>query len=87
METHREVFTCLLARLAEAGVVRGKTIGIDATMLEANAALRSLVRRHTGQDYESFVKGLAEALGVPTPTRKELVRFDRKRKNKTSNRE
>ena len=65
--------------------MRGKTIGIDATTLEANAAMRSLARRDTGQDYESFVKGLAKSSGVPTPTRKELVRFDRKRKKKTSN--
>ena len=87
VETHREVFTWVLERLAEAGLLRGKTIGIDATTLEANAAMRSLVRRETGEDYESFVKGLAEASGVPTPTRKDLVRFDRKRKKKTSNRE
>ena len=87
VETHREVFTWVLARLAEAGLVRGKTIGIDATTLEANAAMRSLVRRDTGEDYETFVKGLAKSSGVPTPTRKELVRFDRKRKKKTSNRE
>ena len=55
--------------LAEVGLVRGKTIGIDATTLEANAAMRSLLRRDTGQDYESYVKGLAESSGVPTPTR------------------
>ena len=63
VETHREVFTWVLARLAEAGLVRGKTIGIDATTLEANAAMRSLVRRDTGEDYETFVKGLAKASG------------------------
>ena len=87
VETHREVFTWVLARSAEAGLVRGKTIGIDATTLEADAAMRSLVRRDAGEDYETFVKGLAKSSGVPTPTRKELVRFDRKRKKKTSNRE
>ena len=87
VETHGEVFTWVLKQLAQAGLVRGKTIGIDATTLEANAAMRSLVRRDTGEDYETFVKGLAAASGVPTPTREELVRFDRKRKKKTSNRE
>ena len=87
VETHREVFTWVLARLAEVGPVRGKTIGIDATTLEVSAAMRSLVRRDTGEDYETFVKGLAKSSGVPTPTRKELVQFDRKRKKKTSNRE
>ena len=88
VETHGEVFTWVLAQLAQAGLVQGKTIGIDATTLEANAAMRSLVRRDTGQDYETYVKGLAEASGVETPTREDLVRFDRKRKKKkTSNRE
>ena len=88
VETHGEVFTWVLGQLAQAGLVQGKTIGIDATTLEANAAMRSLVRRDTGQDYETYVKGLAEASGVETPTREDLVRFDRKRKKKkTSNRE
>ncbi len=87
VETHDEVFTWVLADLAESGLVRGKTIGFDATTQEANAAMRSLVRRDRGQDYESFVKGLAKSSGVPTSTPKELVRFDRKRKKKTSNRE
>ena len=87
VETHGEVFTWVLKRLAQAGLVQGKTIGIDATALEANAALRTLVRRDTGEGYETFVKGLAKSSGVPTPTREELVRFDRKRKKKTSKRE
>ena len=51
LETHREVFTWILERLAEAGLVKGKTIGMDATTLEANAALRSIVRRDTGESY------------------------------------
>ena len=82
VETHGEVFTRVLKQLAEAGLVKGKTIGIDATTLEANAAMRSIVRRDTGKDYETFVRGLAEASGVETPTREELIRFDRKRKPK-----
>ena len=87
VETHGEVFTWVLKQLAQAGLVQGKTIGIDATTLEANAAMRSLVRRDTGEDYETFVRGLAKSSGVETPTREELVRFDRKRKKKTSNKE
>ena len=87
VETHGEVFRWVLKQLSDAGLVQGKTIGIDATTLEANAAMRSLVRRDTGKDYETFVRGLAEASGVPTPTREQLVRFDRKRKKKTSNKE
>ena len=88
METHMAVFTWVLARLSEAGLVKGKTVGIDATTLEANAAMRSIERRDTGESYETFVGRLAAASGVSTPTRAELARFDRSRKGrKTSNEE
>ncbi len=59
VETHLAVFTWVLQRLAEAGLVRGKTVGIDATTLEANAALRSIVRRDTGAGYDTFLRQLA----------------------------
>jgi transposase len=71
--------------LGEAGLVKGKTIGIDATTLEANAALRSIIRRETGEGYEEFLEGLAKASGIETPTRQDLVKLDRKRKKKASN--
>ena len=88
VETHEAVFTWILERLSAAGLVRGKTVGIDATTLEANAAMRSIERRDTGESYEAFVRSLAEASGVETPTRADLARFDRSRKNKkTSNKE
>ncbi len=87
VETHSRVFSWVLGRLAESGLVSGKTVGMDATTLEANAALRSIVRLDSGEDYDEFVRGLAEASGVETPTRTELVRFDRKRKKKLSNAE
>ena len=86
-ETHEAVFTWVLDRAAEAGLVRGKTIGIDATTLEANAAMRSIERRDTGESYDAFLQGLAEASGIATPTRAELARFDRSRKNKASNKD
>jgi transposase len=85
LETHREVFTWMLKRLAEAGLVKGNTIGIDATTLEANAALRSIVRRDTGESYQEFLMQLAKASGIETPTREDLARLDRKRKHKGSN--
>ena len=69
VETHEAVFTWVLERVAEAGLVRGKTVGIDATTLEANAAMRSIERRDTGESYEAFLRRLAEASGVETPTR------------------
>ncbi len=85
METHRAVFTWILERLSQAGLVNGKTVGIDATTLEANAALRSIVRRDTGESYEAFLIGLAKASGIETPTREDLARMDRKRPKKGSN--
>ena len=58
VETHLAVFTWVLQRLADTGLVKGKTVGIDATTLEANAALRGIVRRDTGESYESFLRRL-----------------------------
>ena len=85
LETHRTVFTWVQQRLVEAGRLTGKTIAVDATTLEANAAMRSIVRRDTGESYQAFLAGLATASGVETPTREGLARLDRKRKKKTSN--
>ena len=85
VETHNAVFTWVLHRLVEAGLVKGKTIGIDATTLEANAALRSIVRRDTGATYQEFLTQLAQASGIETPTREDLARIDRKRPKKGSN--
>jgi transposase len=85
LESHRTVFTWVLQCLSTAGLVKGKTIGIDATTLEANAALRSIVRRDTGESYEEFLTKLAKASGIGTPTRADLARIDRKRKKKGSN--
>ena len=82
VETHQTVFTWVLQRLADVELVQGHTIGIDATTLEANAAMRAIVRRDTGEAYEAWLTRLAEASGIPTPTRAELARFDRKRKKK-----
>ena len=85
LETHRTVFTWVQQRLVEAGRLTGKTIAIDATTLEANAAMRSIVRRDTGESSQAFLAGLATASGIETPTREALARLDRKRKKKTSN--
>src|SRR5467141_599894 len=87
VETHGEVFGWVLGVLADRGLVKGKRIAIDATTLEANAAMRSIVRRDTGESYEEFLRGLAKASGIETPTREDLVRLDRKRKKRSSNKE
>src|SRR5271165_2123285 len=87
LETHQEVFGWVLGVLADRGLVKGERIGIDATTLEANAAMRSIVRREDGASYEEFLRGLAKASGMETPTREDLARLDRKRKKRTSNKE
>jgi transposase len=87
VETHQEVFGWVLERLAEAGLVKGKTVVVDGTTLEANAAMRSIVRRDTGEAYQEYLTRLAKAAGIRTPSRAALARLDRRRKKKGSNEE
>jgi transposase len=84
-EAHEAVFGKVLQILAKEGLVKGKTLGIDATTLEANAAMRSIERKDTGETYREYLVGLAKASGIETPTREELTRLDKKRPKKTSN--
>jgi transposase len=86
-ETHQKVFAWVLEQLAKAGLVKGKTMGVDSTTLEANAAMKSIVRRATGENYQEFLKRIAEADGEPAVDAAALRRMDRKRKKKTSNEE
>ena len=85
LETHQAVFTWVLQQITDAGFLKGKCIGIDATTLEANAALKSIVRRDTGDSYQDFLTKLAKESGIETPTREDLARVDRKRPKKGSN--
>ena len=87
IETHRKVFGWVLGVLADRGLLKGKVVGVDATTLEANAAMRSIVRRDNGQRYEAFLTELAKKSGIATPSREDLARIDRKRKKKGSNQE
>jgi transposase len=87
LETHQQVFVWVLGLLADRGLLEGRRIGIDATTLEANAAMRSIVRRDSGESYNEFLTVLAKASGMETPTREDLARLDRKRKKRTSNKE
>ena len=87
VETHRAVFTWVQERLVAAGLLKGQTVAIDATTLEANAAMRSIVRRDTGESYQEFLTRLAAASGIKTPTREALARLDRRRKKRTSNKD
>ena len=75
----------MLERVADPGLLKGKTVGIDTTTLEANAALRSIVSRGTCEGYGPFLRGLAAESGIPRPTRAELTRLDRKPREKGSN--
>jgi transposase len=70
--------------LNEEGLVSGRTVSMDATTLEANAALKSIVRRDNGQSYTDYLKELAQAAGMENPTREQLARLDRKRKKKVT---
>ncbi len=85
VEVHQAVFQMVLEILEKHGLLRGKTIGIDATTLEANAALRSIVRRDDGAGYEEFLERLAKESGIETPTRSDLAKIDKKRPRKGSN--
>ena len=81
-EVHAAVFDWVLALIAEAGLVTGERIGVDASTMEANAALRTIVRRETGEGYREMLERLAEESGIETPTAEDLVRLDRARKGK-----
>jgi transposase len=87
LETHGQTFSWMLQVLAKHGLVGGKTVGVDATTLEANAALRSIIRRDTGESYNEFLTKLAQASGIETPTREDLAKLDRDRPKKGSNEE
>lgn len=87
IETHQAVFTWVLQILGREGLLDGKTLGVDATTLEANAALRSIVRRDTGESYQEFLQRLAKESGIETPSREDLTKLDRKRPKKGSNQE
>src|SRR5215472_10812319 len=87
LSTHKAVFKWVVKILTEEGLIEGRTIAIDATTLEANAAMKNIVRRDNGQSYDEYLKGLAHAAGIENPTREQLARMDRKLKKKGSNEE
>src|SRR6202789_3655629 len=82
-EAHETVFGWVLKLVAERGLVKGERIGIDGSTMEANAALRTIVRRDSGESYRAMLTRMAQESGIETPTAEDLARFDRKRKGKT----
>ena len=87
LEVHQQIFGWGIGVLARAQQVKGKTVGVDATTLEANAAMRTIVRRDTGESYQAFLERLAKASGIQTPTRADLSKLDKKRPKKASNKD
>ena len=85
VETHRAVMKWVLKILRKHGLADAQSVCIDATTLEANAAMKSLVRRDTGVSYDDYLRQLAQAEGIENPTKEQLARLDRKRKKKASN--
>jgi transposase len=86
-EAHERVFLFVLQLAQEKKLLRGKTVAVDATTLEANAALKAIVRKDTGEDYQAYLKRLLAEQGVENPTAEEVRRFDRNRPKKGSNKE
>jgi transposase len=82
LEVHEAIFAWVLRRLAEHGLIRGDRIGVDASTMEANAALRAIVRRDSGEGYREMLKRLAMESGIATPTAEDLIRLDRRRQGK-----
>ncbi len=82
LAVHEQVFVKVLAIAQAHKLLDGKTLGVDATTLEANAAMKSIVRTDTGEDWKAYLRRLAEEAGIEDPTDEDLRRFDRKRKNK-----
>lgn len=82
LEVHDKVFTWVLERLAEQGLIMGERIGVDASTMEANAALRTIVRRDGGEGYREMLTRMARESGIETPTAEDLIRLDRNRKGK-----
>ena len=81
-EVHERVFGWVLKVVAEQGLVKGKRIGVDASTMEANAALRTIVRRDDGRTYREMLRQMAKESGIETPSADDLVRIDRSRKGK-----
>ncbi len=84
---HEQVFAFVLSIAAAKKLLKGKTTGVDATLLEANAAMKSIVRKETGEDYKAYLRRLAQEAGIDDPSDDDLKKFDKRRKKKGSNKE
>ena len=82
LEIHEQVFTFVLKIAADKKLLKGKTVAVDSTTLEANAAMKSIVRKDTGEDWQKYLKRLAQDQGIENPSAEDLCRFDRQREDK-----
>lgn len=82
LEVHQEVFDLVLSIVKQRGLLKGKALGVDSTSLEANAAMKSIVRKGSGKGWKQYVRGLAEDEGIDDPDDDDVRRFDRKRADK-----
>jgi transposase len=88
LEVHEQVFVAVLAIARERKLLRGKSVAVDSTTLEANAAMKGIVHKHSGEDWKKYLKRLAEEAGIASPTQADLNRFDRgRRRKRVSNQE
>ena len=79
LEVHQAVFIWVLQLLDEKKLVKGKTVGVDSTTLEANAAMKSIVRKDNGDDWKAYLTRLAAEDGVELKSQAELIRYDKQR--------
>ncbi len=87
LDAHQRVFVFVLRVAQDKGLLRGKTVAVDSTTLEANAAMKGITRKDTGEDWKGYLKRLMAEEGVEDPTDEEIRRFDKKRPKKVSNKE
>ncbi len=87
LDVHEQIFIHVLQIARDKKLLRGKTVAVDSTTLEANAAMRSIVRKDTGEGYKEYLKRLLAEQGVEDPTDEDVRRFDKDRKKKGSNQE
>jgi transposase len=82
LEVHEEVFVFVLKIAADKNLLQGKTVAVDSTTLEANAAMKSIERKDSGEDWKEYLTRLAKEAGIENPTDEDLRRFDKKRTGK-----
>jgi len=82
LEIHEQMFVFVLKIAEDKNLLKGKTVAVDSTTLEANAAMKSIERKDTGEDWKAYLTRLAKEAGIENPTDEELRRFDKKRSDK-----